>query len=37
MIVPGVTPATLEVVTAAPTSGVVNSAVAPGPSFVVKD
>ena len=34
---PGGVPTTIEVVTAAPTTGVVNSAVAPGPSFVVKN
>jgi len=35
--VPGGTPTAMEVVTAAPTSGVVNSTVSPGPSFVVKN
>jgi len=34
---PGGTPTTIEVVTAAPATGVVNSAVAPGPSFLVKN
>ena len=34
---PGGTPTTIEVVTAAPTNGVVNTAVAPGPSFLVKN
>ena len=34
---PGGTPTTIEIVTAAPANGVVNSAVTPGPSFLVKN